>query len=232
MRRRTLLFLAYGVLAAGTVGAQTPPDNGFLANAIARLGMVFRGIGSLAGGPSAGEVWRATLPSGARHRVGSTNDLAWPVATLDGQSVYALRGQQVVRVTIEVGGETLVGTPAPWRKLVGVLPDGAILGFIVEEPRPRPAVLSPGGVRTELPAPATAEDRQLSAALLQDGHDYADNTRLEVRASSRGGRGRDVFLVAPDGTARNLSDCGDDLCGQPSRGADGSTVYYVRAPRG
>ncbi len=232
MKRRTMLSLAGGVLAAGTTKAQPPSDAGFLANAIARLGMVFRGIGSLAGGPSAGEVWRVTLPSGTRHRVGSANDLAWPVPTPDGRSVYALRGQQVVRVMTEGGGETAIGTPAPWRKLVGVLPDGAILGFIIDEPRPRPAVLSPGSVRTELPAPATAEDRQLNAALLQDGHDYADNTRLEVRASFRGGRGRDVFLVAPDGTARNLSDCGDDLCGQPSRGTDGSAVFYVRAPRG
>lgn len=232
MRPRAVLAMACGVLVAGTVWAQTPADSGFLANAITRLGLVFRGFGSLADGPPVGEIWRVALPAGTRHRVSAANDLAWPVPTPDGRSVYALRGQQVVRVTIEGGAETAIGTRAPWRKLVGVLPDGAILGFINGDPRPHPAVLSPNGTRTELPAPITTEDRERNAALLQDGRDFADNTRLELRASTRGGRGRDVFLITPDGAARNLSDCGEDLCGHPSRGADGLTVYYVRAPRG
>jgi hypothetical protein len=66
--------------------------------------------------------------------------------------------------------------------------------------------------------------------LLQEARSYADGTRPEVRDSERGGRGRDVFLI--EGTSeRNLSDCGDNLCGQPARSIDGATVFYIRSVR-
>jgi hypothetical protein len=197
---------------------------------LVQLGLVFKGIGSLAGGPAAGAIWRVDLRSGEGRPIGVTADLAWPVPSPDGSAVYALRGRQVVRIMITNGQETALGAPADWRKLIGVLSDGTLLGFIDDDPRPRPALLAPDGRRSELPPPANDAERARNGALLQEGRDYADGTRLEVRDSERGGRGRDVFLV---GGARsgNLTDCGDDLCGQPSRSLDGLDMFYIRRPR-
>ena len=63
---------------------------------------------------------------------------------------------------------------------------------------------------------------------MQEARDYADGARLEVRDSERGGRGRDVFLIE-GASERNLTDCGDDLCGQPARSMDGATFFYIRS---
>lgn len=221
------------LLLVGAVAAQpTPPASkggvGRVFSAgLDALGLVFKGIGSLAGGPTAGSVWRVDLRSGQRQRIGNAADLAWPVSSTDGIAVYALRGRQVVRIIVADGSETRLGAPADWRKLVGVLPDGTVLGFIEDDPRPRPALLAADGMLTELPAPADDAERRRNGALLQEGRDYQDGTRLEVRDSERGGRGSDVFLVGSS-EARNLSDCGDDHCGQPSRSSDGGAVFYVR----
>jgi hypothetical protein len=162
--------------------------------------------------------------------MGSAADLAWPVPSPSGENVFALRGRQVVNVAISDGSETSVGAPAEWRKLIGVAPDGTVLGFVEDDPRPRPALLAPGGQLAELPAPADDGERKRNALLLQEMRDYADGIRLEVRNSERGGRGRDIFLVEGS-RQRNLSNCGDDLCLQPSRSIDGNYVLYIRATR-
>ena len=156
--------------------------------------------------------------------LGMAADLAWPVPSPDGLAVYALRGRQVVRIVIANGQESALGAPAEWRKLIGVLSDGTLLGFIEDDPRPRPALLAPDGGRLELPPPANDVERERNGALLQERRDYADGTRLEVRDSERGRRGHDVFLVGGSRSG-NLTDCGDDLCGQPSRS---SSTYAGR----
>ena len=230
-------WILASLLLVGAVAAQpTPPASkggvGRVFSAgLDALGLVFKGIGSLAGGPTAGSVWRVDLRTGERQRIGDATDVAWPVPLTDGTVVYALRGRQVVRILVADGKETPVGAPAEWRKLLGVLPDGTVLGFIEDDPRPRPALLAPDGTLTELPAPADDAERRRNGALLQEGRDYQDGVRLEVRDSERGGRGSDVFIVGSS-EARNLSDCGDDQCGQPSRSSDGGLVYYVRQQHG
>ena len=224
------LLLAGAIAAQPPPAAPTAPGGGVgrvFAAGLNMLGLVFRGIGSLAGGPAAGAVWRVDVRTGERRRIGHADDLAWPVPSPDGTAVYALRGRQVVRIAVADGFETPVGAPADWRKLLGAVPDGTLLGFVEDDPRPRPALLASDGGRTDLPAPADDAERQRNGALLQEGRDYADGTRLEVRDSERGGRGRDVFLIGIAGS-RNLTDCGDDFCGQPSRSQDALAVFYIR----
>jgi len=193
------------------------------------LGLVFRGFGNLSGGVAVGAVWRVDNRTGERQRIGNATDLAWPVLSPDGTGVYALRGRQVIRMEVADGREIPVGVAADWRKLLGVLPDGTVLGFVEDDPRPRPALIAPDGERTELPPPTDAEELKRNGALLQEGRDYADGTRLEVQDSTRGGRGRDVFLIDSAGSQKNLTDCGDNLCGQPSRSQD--MIIYIRGPR-
>ncbi len=226
------------LLVAGAVAAPGGPTStggglvDIFTDGLNKLGLVFRGIGSLAGGPVAGTVWRVDIRTRDRRRIGTATDLSWPVPSPDGTAIYALRnGRQVVRIVIADGLETPIGAPADWRKLLGVHPEGtALLGFVEDDAGPRPALLTPDGRRTELPPPSDDKERMRNGALLQEGRDYADGVRLEVRVSERGRRGRDVFLIDSVGQ-QNLTDCGDDFCGQPSRSHDGRGVFYIRAPR-
>jgi hypothetical protein len=222
------------LILAGAVAAQPLPATGSSAGRVFAaglniLGLVFSGIGSLAGGPAAGVVWSVDLRTGERRRISRADNLAWPVPSVAGTAVYVLRGGQVVRIAVADGSETPVGTPAHWLKLLGVLQDDTVLGFVEDDPRPRPALLARDGGRMEMAAPADEPERRRNGVLLQEGRDYSDGTRLEVRDSERGGRGRDVFLIGVAGT-RNVTDCGDDFCGQPSRSQDGLRIFYIREP--
>ena len=194
---------------------------------LGQINMLFKAGGSLASGATRGAVWRLDLTSGNRQRIGTADTLSWPVASTAGSPVFALRGRQLVRLGAD-GTEAPVGGDAAWRKLLGVLPDGSVLGFAADEPRARPALLLADGSVHVLPAPETDADRQRKSFALQEERDYADGTRLRVHRSERGGQGFDIFLVK-DGTQRNLTDCGNDRCGQPSLTADGSALLYIRA---
>lgn len=237
---RKVMVSLCGLLLTAVACAQTPAATQasregtlkqIFAAGLDSLRLVLAGIGSLGGGDEpGGTVWRVDIRNGEARRIGSAANLAWPVPSPNGLAVFALRGKQVVSIAVSDGSETPVGAPADWRKLIGVPPDGTVLGFIEDDPRPRPALLEANGQLTMLPAPADDRERKRNGLLLQEMRDYADGVRLEVRDSERGGRGRDIFLI--DGPRqKNLSDCGDDRCSQPSRSIDGNYVFYIRAAR-
>jgi hypothetical protein len=194
---------------------------------LGQINMLFKAAGSLASGATNGAVWRLDLASGNRQRIGTGDTLSWPVAATGTSPVFALHGRQLVRLGTD-GTETPAGNDTAWRKLLGVLPDGSVLGFVAGEPRARPALLSPDGSVQVLPPPESDEDRQRESFALQEERDYADGTRLRIRRSERGGQGFDIFLIK-DGTQRNLTDCGNARCGQPSLSADGTALLYIRA---
>lgn len=230
-----LLLTPILLLAGATANAQSPPpaapSQSVLAQAfwagLGQINMLFIRAGSLAGSAPRGAIWRLDLASGKRERIGTDDTLSWPVAATGDGPVFALRGRQLVRLAAE-GTEAPVGDGGTWRKLLGVLPDGSILGFIIGEPRARPAQLSPDRVMQVLPGPETDTERQREAFALQEDRDYADGKRLVVRRSARGGAGFDIYLIAGN-AQRNLTDCGNDHCGQPSLTSDGLAILYIQA---
>ena len=133
------------LLLAGAVAAQPPPRrpreaawDASLPPGSTRSASSSRASAALREGQSAGSVWRVDVRTGERQRIGNAADLAWPVPSPDGTAVYALRGRQVVRIAVADGRETPVGAPADWRKLLGVLPDGTVLGFRRRRSAPAP----------------------------------------------------------------------------------------------
>ncbi len=66
--------------------------------------------------------------------------------------------------------------------------------------------------------------------MLQEARTYVGDKNLSVRRSERGGRGFDVFLEF-GGEMFNLSDGGDDRCGQASLSPDFRKALFVRQPR-
>jgi hypothetical protein len=201
-----------------------------ISDGLKRLGLVFTAIGSLASGPTAGEIWQFDKRTGQRRRISAASDLSSPAPSPDGAAVYALRGRQIVRVAVSDGREVAIGEPADWRKLIGVLPDGTIIGFVDDDPFPHWAFVGKDEKRNDLPPPATNDERKQVGVLLQEMRVYADGAKLKVRDSERGGRGSDIFLVEGE-HEHNVSDCGDDLCGQPARSIDGAMIFYVRGVR-
>ncbi len=74
------------------------------------------------------------------------------------------------------------------------------------------------------------EEKTQVAHLMQEARSYTGGIALVVDRSERGGRGFDVFLRTDD-DSYNLSDCGDDSCGQPSLSADRRRVLFILRPR-
>jgi len=226
-----LCLVALPVIAA----ADMPPSE---ASAPARifwagvnsLKFLFTAVSTLSGGAEPGQVWIMELGTGQQIRVGAADGLTWPVLAPDGQTVYALRGHQLVRFGLSGGTETTIVAQADWRKLVGVVDDGTVLAFVAGVPRAHPAMIMPNGELTVLPQPQLGEERRSVSHLLQQNQTYSSGVTLLVRPSAHGGAGSDVFLQT-GGTEQNISNCGDDLCGQPSLSPDGLRVAYVRTHR-
>jgi hypothetical protein len=179
-----------------------------------------------------GQVWIAEVdgirPIGATRALGPLTNLSWPVFGPDGD-VYALGDNGVVRLTGTGEQNSLPNSSAPWVKLVGVGHDSSILGIMDDPPFGKIAILSPKGELTVGASPVSAEDRERQAALLQESRTFADGRRLSISYSARGGRGSDIFIAGPHGPTTNLSDCGDDACGQPSISPDGKWVAWIRS---
>lgn len=210
-------------------------ERGFFASLADYLGMVFESVGSLGDLQArAGELWTVELdnsgqPTGA-HRVSSFEDISWPVIGANGASYIALQRGRVVRIDARGALAGVLDEGNNWRKLLGVLEDGSVVGLVRKDLETRPAKLMADGTLRVGAAPLTDEDKKTIARLLQEARAYHGGWALVVDRSERGGRGVDVFLRSP-GKTYNLSDCGDDYCGQASLTPDFRRVVFVRAPQ-
>lgn len=193
-------------------------------------------IGSLGEGrASIGAVFVADIDGGRLlappRRLSARGDLSWPVIGSDG-TVYALDGGRLVRLTPAGTTEASGPQATTWRKLVGVGPGGVVAGVLAEpSPFGRPALLSRTGALQVGPPPTTIEERRRQGVLLQESQALEGGRSLRVGRSERGGRGFDVFYAQAGAERLDVSDCGDDSCGQPSIAPDGSKIVYIRQAR-
>ena len=219
---------------APTITQATPSDRvatAFWRTVVDQLKHTLKNIGSLGeGGASQGRVFVAQLgtQSPAPRPVSADADLSWPVMASDG-TVYALRDGLLGRV--DGAGEFLPVGPKQerWMKLIGVGSDGSVLGLLRAPPFGRPAMLVNGALEVG-PAPTTPELRRQQGVLIQESREYDGGRQVRVGRSERGGRGFDVYYSRSGLGRVNVSDCGDDLCGQPSLSPDGSRILFIRLP--
>ncbi len=211
------------------------PQSGFFDSLVNQLQMTFETIGSLSeSAVDAGELWSVAIDASgnpsAPQRVGSLDDLAWPVAGPDGKTVYALQQGRVVRIGKAGNAIEVLGSESRWVKLLGVAGDHTVLGLLFDGHDTRPAAISPAGRVTIDRARLSAKEETRLSLLLQEARSYAGGRALLVDRSLRGGRGFDVFMKSAD-RAVPLSDCGDDRCGQPSLSPDLKRILFIRQPR-
>jgi hypothetical protein len=201
----------------------------FWRTVVGQLKHTLKNIGSLGeGGATQGRIFVALLGTQAQtaHPLSADSDLSWPVMAPDG-TVYALRVGRLGRLGPS-GKFIPVGSKQErWMKLIGVGSDGSVLGLMTAPPFGRPAMLVNGRVEVGA-APTTAELRRQHGVLIQESREYDGGRRLQVARSERGGRGFDVYYSRAPLSRVNVSDCGNDLCGQPSLSADGSKILFIR----
>jgi hypothetical protein len=206
----------------------------FLELVVEQLRLTFEAIGSLNETPLVeGQLWEARIDAEgrvrSRRRIGTDSSLAWPVSPPGGDKIWALQAGHLVSVAAD-GSIAKPADDTRWCKLLGATSAGQVLGFVAAKPQAVPAIFTPpAGLVRGVPED-DGESAEKLAVLRQDTRSYAGQTRLSVARSERGGRGFDVYLSGPSGRS-NVSDCGDDSCGQASLASEPDRVLYVRAPR-
>lgn len=210
-------------------------NKNFLVELADHLQLTFEAIGSLSeSAVDNGQVWAVEFdasgtPSEPR-RIGSFYNLAWPVVSPDGSTIYALQQGQVVALEKDGESSTAINSKSNWVKLLGVAKDGSILGFVHKDTESRPAMIMAGGNIWIDQSPLSDDERTQLSRLLQEARTYTGDRSLFVERSERGRRGFDVYMRSEDKVI-NLSDCGDDRCGQPSLSADFRLALFIRKPR-
>jgi len=207
---------------------------GFFQQLIESLHVTFQNIGSL--GESAvasGQVWSVELDASGRPakplKISAAEDLSWPVPGRSGR-IYAIQKGRIVQLGNDGQSITEVDQQKQWIKLFGVTEQGEVLGIIYENNESILASLQSDGKINKYPVPTSQEEEKRKSILEQENQSYAGDRWLYVERSTRGGRGFDVFLKKGD-VAVNVSDCGDDACGQPSLSPDFRRVLFVRNAR-
>lgn len=218
-----------------TSSTEADVNKGFFELLVDYLQVTFEAIGSL--GDSVvdyGQIWSVELDASGKpskpRQIGTTSNLAWPVLGPKGQTIYAIQQDRIVQLSDDGKMVEVVNDQKQWTKLFGVTENGAVLGMVYEDGESKLAMLHANGAITLSPTPQSDEEQKRKSVLMQEGRSYSGNRSLYVERSKRGGRGYDVFFNT-GGQVINLSDCGDDRCGQPSISPDFRRVLYVLTSR-
>ena len=216
---------------------ETDVKKSFLRAILDSLNVTFAALGSL--GDSAldyGQLWAVDMDNSQKplkpRRVGRVDDLSWPVAGPDGVSIIALQQGKIVRVGKDGHTTENLHSESQWNKLIGVNEEGTIFGFVYDNSDIKPALLLSNGRLQVMKQSSSlsAEDRKQISLLTQETRSYIGDRTLIVDRSDRGGRGFDVFLKSGN-EVYNLSNCGDDRCGQASFSPNFRMVLFIRQPR-
>lgn len=210
-------------------------DKAFFKQLIDYLHVTFENIGSLGDNVVAyGQIWSVEFDTSGKpakpNKISEASNLAWPVLAPKGQTIYAIQQDRIVQLSDSGQPITEVDNQKQWIKLFGVTEHGDILGMIYEDGKSILATLQADRKIILSPAPKSEEEQERKSILEQENRAYAGNRSLHVERSTRGGRGFDVFFKTGE-LVVNLSDCGDDRCGQPSLSPDFRRVFYVRKSR-
>ncbi len=218
-----------------TANSTSGIDKGFFKQLIDYLHVTFENIGSLGDTVvECGQIWSVEFDASGKPakpgKISAASNFAWPVPGPKGRTIYAIQQDRIVQLGDDGQSLTEVDKQKQWIKLFGVTEQGDVLGMVYVEGENILATLHMNGKITQSPAPKSDEEQKLKAILEQENRAYAGNRSLYVERSTRGGRGFDVFLKRGKEVV-NLSDCGDDACGQPSFSPDFRRVLYVRKSR-
>lgn len=251
MKRRIAAF-AFLMLLAHLVNGQTQPNSSTPAagkrstSAFVDRVLKFLGFGASAGtlkGPgdevTTGDLWVANLSSGSTRALTSGGGYRTPVFLPGTTDVLALRGTDVVRVSLAGGEGTRLYSVASIMKLVGAGTDnsGEVLILLQGGPGSHARVgllmLSSGAV-VPVPYDQSSAQELILVESLEGWSQTYDDKRVYVEKVNRPAMSGtiewvDVFYSAGEAKPVNVSKCNGNNCGQPSLSKDGQVLVYVRA---
>lgn len=215
------------VLVAVSSAADPPKNTESWFHKLARILGVDRAPVNLKGPTPAdeGEIWIAPADHPDPHPVAKGNFRA-PVFQPGTKSLFALRGSSLVRVALTDGSVT------PIRDLSGVV---KLVGFDQSDPDRLLTIFSAGdrlvdialisvktGKRQVIAARQAASSREVQSLLGWERR-YGEIVVLP--------QGRDIIVsgAAPDD--RNVSDCGNAQCSQPTYSPELRQVAFIRTQR-
>ena len=184
----------------------------------------------------AGQIWIAELELGRRTALTTDSGYRWPVYKPGGESVVALKGESVVRVSVKAREVEVLHTIAGVEKLVGFdAEDRDNLLVILDNDKAPLAMLSlKTGQLTPLPYDAKSKDHRRMLSHVKGQERLYGTSRVYVKTESKQGmegalEWGDVYLQQGKATSRNVSGCDGVTCSQPSLSPNGMAVVYIRA---
>jgi hypothetical protein len=184
-----------------------------------------------------GNVWIANLERRTASALTSDGGYRSPVFSPVDGSVYALKGDTIVRFAASNGKTAVVQKVTGVLKLVGfegkngdeiiVLVDAGTAGS------PLGVVSLTSGKMTPLPYNANSEDQRRMLAQIRAPDRVYGDTRVYTKTESKRGLSRaiewtDVYLKRGDTEPRNISACDGVSCGQPALSPDGRRLAFLK----
>lgn len=221
--------------------ASSAGASGFLARVLRFLGVTVSPgelKGTLPNAPSGGQIIVVDVPSGsARVLTAAGGRFTWPIFTADGRAIVALRGDELVTVSVDKGTLIAKRVIHGVTKLIGVDRDHPDQVLVLQrEPAAPVALLSlRAGTLASLPFDRNAQDQRRIVAHLQSEERVYGDVHVFVRTVTKpGAQGQglhdceDVYFETVGAPPHALSACDGASFRQPTLSPDGRRAAYVR----
>ncbi len=186
----------------------------------------------------AGNIWIVTIDQRTTKALTSQGGYRSPLFAPAGGAVYALKGENLVRVASDGGNPVVVQKIPGVAKLAGFDRSASDELIVLLEPvaagSPLAVLSLKSGNLTPLPYDDhSAEQRLMLEQVRAQDRTYGD-TSLVIRTETKRGLSRamewtDVYLQRGHAEPQNISVCNGVNCTQPALSPDGRTVAFVKA---
>lgn len=228
------VILSGGMALAIGAGADTLMDKLLRVAGLTAAPAQLRGPGDEV---ETGNIWIANLERRTASALTSDGGYRSPVFSPADGSVYALKGDTVVRFPASNGKAAVVQKVTGALKLVGfedkngdeiiVLVDSGAAGS------PLGVVSLKSGRVVPLPYNANSEDQRRMLAQIRGQRRVYDGTSVYTKTESKRGLSRmiewtDVYLRRGDAEPQNISSCDGVNCVQPALSPDGRRLAFIK----
>jgi hypothetical protein len=190
--------------------------------------------------PKSGVIFAANLDNLTMRPITTEGNFRSPVFAPDDRTVFALRGNKVIRISADTGRlEELFVLDGAY-KLIGFDRDDSDELFVVlsgNAQRFSPAVVSlTSGRASAIPFDRDSAANQRILSFLKGSDRVYGNRKLFVASTTKDDVGgtlewTDVYLRDGDAPSVNLSRCSGVNCGQPSLSVDGRLALFIKEER-
>ena len=230
--------LLTGVAMAAALAVPLEAFSDSLVDKLLRIAGVTVGPGTVRrhGREVAGSIWIANLERRTVSSVTPDSGYRSPVFSLTDGSIFALKGDTVVRIPPEGGQPAVAQTVTGAAKLIGFdtsNPD-EILILLEGDGSPMGVLSLKTGAVSRLPYDATSADQERMLAQIRGQERVYGATSVYVKTESKQGLSRllewtDVYVRRGTAPPENVSGCDGVICAQPALSPDGWRVAFVKA---